>query len=200
MNDFNVCLIVPYYYKQTQHQKVCIMKIKGPFVKLNNVRHNTCLTLKVICSNQNSKSKDQMVQFRFFNIHINHVMEYVFGSNNGLLTLNMRVANKAFNYNLMWRFEDKITQKHAFHHPWCNQYSECLRLLGKKYKTFIFVEMGGNCMVEKYLMKLNSRILKIFSKHVLKWHRYYDIIHETIYMKTCNDYQNFYCWYWLKWK
>jgi len=135
-------------------------------VKLNNVWHNICLTLKVICSNQNSKSKDPMVQFRFFNIHISHVMDYsamslayFFGSNNGLLTLNMGVANKAFDYNLMWRFEDKRKQKHAFHHPWCNQYFECLGFLGKKYKTFKFVGMGGNCMVGKYLMKLNSRNL-----------------------------------------
>jgi hypothetical protein len=38
------------------------------------------------------------------------------------------------------------------------QCSKCLGLLGEK-KTFKFVEMGGNCMVEKYLMKLNSQNL-----------------------------------------
>jgi hypothetical protein len=34
------------------------------------------------------------------------------------------------------------------------------KAFGKKYKKFIIVEMGGNCMVEKYLMKLNSQIFK----------------------------------------
>jgi hypothetical protein len=53
-------------------------------------------------------------------------------------------------------------------------------------------------MVEKYLMKLNSKNLSTFAKHVLKWPRYYDIIHETIYMKTHIDYQKFYCRHWLK--
>jgi len=33
---------------------------------------NTYSTLNVLCSNQNSKSKDPMVQFRFLNIHISH--------------------------------------------------------------------------------------------------------------------------------
>jgi hypothetical protein len=32
------------------------------------------------------------------------------------------------------------------------------RALGKK-KFFITIEMGGNCMVEKYLMKLNYQNL-----------------------------------------
>jgi hypothetical protein len=32
------------------------------------------------------------------------------------------------------------------------------RALGEK-RTFKFVEMGGNCMVDKYLMKLNSHNL-----------------------------------------
>jgi hypothetical protein len=29
-----MCIIVTYYYKKTEHQKNCIMKIKGPFVKV----------------------------------------------------------------------------------------------------------------------------------------------------------------------
>jgi hypothetical protein len=33
------------------------------------------------------------------------------------------------------------------------------KALGWKYNIFIIVEMGGNCMVEKYLMKLNSQNL-----------------------------------------
>ncbi len=155
MNDFNVCLIVPYYYKRTQHQIVCIMKIKGPFVKLNNVWHNICLTLKVICSNQNSKPKNPMVQFRFFSIHISHVTCIYFWEQRWFIDIERGCGKQSFHLYLMWSFENKIKQKHTFHHAWCNQYSECLGLLQKKYKIFIFVEMGGNCMVEKYLMKLN---------------------------------------------
>jgi hypothetical protein len=67
----------------------------------------------------------------------------------------------------------------------------------KKIKT---IEIGGNYMVEKYLMRLNSQNLSTFAKHVLKWPRSYDIIHETIYMRTHNDYQKFYCWHWPKCK
>jgi hypothetical protein len=55
-------------------------------------------------------------------------------------------------------------------------------------------------MVEKYLMKLKFQNLSTFSKYVLKWLRYYDIIHETIYMRAHNDCQKFYCWHWLKWE
>jgi hypothetical protein len=51
----------------------------------------------------------------------------------------------------------------------------------KEIKT---VEIGGNCMVEKYLMKLKFQNISTFAKHVLKWPRYYNIIHETIYMKV----------------
>jgi hypothetical protein len=47
----------------------------------------------------------------------------------------------------------------AFHHALYNQYSKCLRLLDKNYNIFWIVEMGGNCMVEKYLMKLKSLII-----------------------------------------
>ncbi len=47
-------------------------------------------------------------------------------------------------------------------------------------------------------MKFSKK--KKFAKHVLKCQIYYDIIYETIYMKTCNDRQKFYYWYWPKWK
>jgi hypothetical protein len=33
------------------------------------------------------------------------------------------------------------------------------KAFGKKYKNFKIVEMGGNCMVEKYLMKLKFQNL-----------------------------------------
>ncbi len=29
-----MCLIVPYYYKMIEHEINCIMKIKGPFMKI----------------------------------------------------------------------------------------------------------------------------------------------------------------------
>jgi hypothetical protein len=52
------------------------MKIKGLYVKLVMFDWtNTYSTLKVLYSNQNSKSKDPMVQFRFLNIHINHKIQ-----------------------------------------------------------------------------------------------------------------------------
>jgi hypothetical protein len=45
--------------------------------------------------------------------------------------------------------------------------------------------MGGNYTLEKYLMKLNSHnIYYLFNEHVLKWLKYYNIIHKkTIYWK-----------------
>jgi hypothetical protein len=30
------------------------------------------------------------------------------------------------------------------------------RAFGKRYKIFKIVEMGGNCIIEKYLMKLKN--------------------------------------------
>jgi hypothetical protein len=45
-------------------------------------------------------------------------------------------------------------KKIAFHHPYYKQYSKCLGFLDENYNIFKIVEMGGNCMVEKYLMKL----------------------------------------------
>jgi hypothetical protein len=48
----------------------------------------------------------------------------------------------------------KTKKRDAFHHPWCKQYSKCLGFLDKNYDVFKTIEMGGNCMVEKYLMKL----------------------------------------------
>jgi hypothetical protein len=54
--------------------------------------------------------------------------------------------------------------------------------------------MGGNYMAEKYLMKLKFQNLSLFSKHVLKPPKYYDIIHkETIYMEAHSNCQRFYC-------
>jgi len=53
----------------------------------------------------------------------------------------------------------KTKKKDAFHHLWCKQYSKCLGFLDKNYDVFKNIEMGGNCMVEKYLMKWKPRNL-----------------------------------------
>jgi hypothetical protein len=72
LNAFYVCLIIPYYYKKNPHKKVCMLwKSRAPSCETNNVWQSINSTLKVLCSNQNSKSKDPMVQFRFLNIYIN---------------------------------------------------------------------------------------------------------------------------------
>ncbi len=70
----------------------------------------------------------------YVNKYFTTSLAYFFGINNGLLTLNLGLANKAFHCSLIWRFKDKRKQKHAFNHSWCNQYFECPRLLGKKKK------------------------------------------------------------------
>jgi len=48
-----------------------------PFCETNNVWWNIYSTLNILCSNQNSKSKDLMVDFRFFNILVNHKAQLV---------------------------------------------------------------------------------------------------------------------------
>ncbi len=48
------------------------MKLKGPFVKLVMFDKTLAQLKKGLCSNQNSKSKDSMVQFRFLSIHISY--------------------------------------------------------------------------------------------------------------------------------
>jgi len=45
-------------------------------------------------------------------------------------------------------------------YPSCNQCSKCLLLLDNNYNNFKNVEMNGNCILEKYLMKIN------FSKYI----------------------------------
>jgi hypothetical protein len=45
---------------------------QGLLCETSNIWQNTNSTLKILCSNQNSKLKNSMIQFRFFNIHINH--------------------------------------------------------------------------------------------------------------------------------
>ncbi len=34
MNVFWMCIIIPYYYKNIEDEIKCIMKIKGPFMKV----------------------------------------------------------------------------------------------------------------------------------------------------------------------
>jgi len=52
-------------------------------------------------------------------------------------------------------FETKNKLKDAFCHPSCNQCSKCMMLLDNNYNIFKNVDMGGNYILEKYLMKIN---------------------------------------------
>jgi hypothetical protein len=61
-----MCLIVTYYYKNIEDQWNCIMKTKGPFVKvvlLNEVAKHHLFKL-------NFDIGIFLTHFRFFNIHI----------------------------------------------------------------------------------------------------------------------------------
>ncbi len=83
-----------------------------------------------------------------------------FEINNGLLTLHMGLAKRAMESNIMWAFESKKNLKDTFYHPSCNQCSKCLMLLDNNYNIFKNVEMGGICILKKYLMKIK------FSKYI----------------------------------
>ncbi len=80
--------------------------------------------------------------------------------NNGLLTLNMGLAKKAIESNIMWAFERKKNLNDTFYHPSCNQRYKCLMFLDNNYNIFKNVEMGGNCILERYLVKIT------FSKYI----------------------------------
>jgi hypothetical protein len=68
-----------------------------PFCETNNVWWNISSTLKVLCSNQNSKSKDLMVQFKVLNIHINHKVQLAIkGAPHG------HIYRKNANLNMIW--------------------------------------------------------------------------------------------------
>jgi len=101
---FYVCLIVPYYFFKNPHQRVCMLwKSGAPSCETNNVWQSTSSTLKVLCSNQNSKSKNPMVQFRFLNIHINHKTQLAM-INVSLKGHHIGIYNKkcSFEHNLTW--------------------------------------------------------------------------------------------------
>jgi hypothetical protein len=117
-----------------------------------------------------------------------HVTSIVcFDISNGLLILNMDLAKKPIESNVMWTFENKKNLKDTFYHPSCNQCSKCLMLLNNNYNIFKNVEMGGNCILEKYLMKIK------FSKYMTNmcWNGQ-GIIHK--YTSFYND------WKGTKWR
>jgi hypothetical protein len=60
-----MCLIVSYYYKKVKDEINCIMKIKGPFMKVVSLK-----LLNIFYSNQTLIFKFCLIHFRFFNIHI----------------------------------------------------------------------------------------------------------------------------------
>jgi hypothetical protein len=63
-----MCLIVPYYHKKFEEQKNCIMKTKGPFVKVTLLNETT----KHFLFKPNFDIGRFVTHFRFFNIHIIH--------------------------------------------------------------------------------------------------------------------------------
>jgi hypothetical protein len=97
-----------------------------------------------------------------------------FDINNGLLILNMGLAKKTHweqHHVNVWK-QKKL--KNAFYHPSCNQCSKCLMLLDNNYNIFKNVEMGGNCILEKYLMKIKfSKYIKYLTNMCWKWPWYY---------------------------
>jgi hypothetical protein len=84
-----------------------------------------------------------------------------FEMNNGLLILNMGLAKKAINNNIMWMFEN-IFANLTLYILWSlvQIMSKCLMLFDNNYNIFLNVEMGGNCILGKYLIKIN------FSKYI----------------------------------
>jgi hypothetical protein len=77
-----------------------------------------------------------------------------------VMAQNMCLAKKAIESRIIWTFESKTKLKDAFYHHSCNQCSKCLMLLDNNYNIFENVEIGGNCIFEKYLMKIK------FSKYI----------------------------------
>jgi hypothetical protein len=113
-----------------------------------------------------------------------------FKINNGLLTLNMGLAKEVVKSNIVWAFESKQKLKDAFSHPSCNQCSKCMMLLDNNYNIFKNVETGGNCILDKYLMKIK---FSKYSKYLtnMRWNGQ-GIIHK--YTSFYND------WKVTKWK
>jgi hypothetical protein len=85
---------------------------------------------------------------------------FVLRSTMALLTLNMDLVKKVVESNIMSAFESKNKLKDAIYHPSCNQCSKCLMLLDNNYNISKNVEMGGNCILDKYFMKIK------FSKYI----------------------------------
>ncbi len=61
-----MCLIITYYYKKIEDQKNCIMKTKGPCVKVTLLNETT----KHPLFKPNFDIGGFAIHFRFFNIHI----------------------------------------------------------------------------------------------------------------------------------
>jgi hypothetical protein len=61
-----MCLIVPYYFKKIKEETNCIMKIKGPFMKVMSLNED----VKHPLFKPNLILEFSFIHFRFFNIHI----------------------------------------------------------------------------------------------------------------------------------
>ncbi len=66
LNDFEMCPIIPYYYKKTKDKKICIIKTKGPFMKIMLLNE----VVKHALFEPNFDIERLLTRFRFFNIHI----------------------------------------------------------------------------------------------------------------------------------
>jgi hypothetical protein len=61
-----MCLIVPYYYKKIEDKINCIMKIKGPFLKVMLLNED----VKHLLFKPNFDIGNFLIHLIFFNIHI----------------------------------------------------------------------------------------------------------------------------------
>jgi hypothetical protein len=78
----------PLLSKNIDIKKFVYYDNQRPLCKTSNVWWNICSTLKVLCSNQSSKSKAPMVESKFLNIHISHKTELAIIN----MLLNFKVA------------------------------------------------------------------------------------------------------------
>jgi hypothetical protein len=66
LNVFLMRLIVPYYYKKFEDEINCIMRAKGPFLKVMSLNEN----VKHPLSKPNFDIGNFLIHLIFFNIHI----------------------------------------------------------------------------------------------------------------------------------
>ncbi len=173
-----------------------------PKVFINDTGKQTCVSKHAHVSKKESYNIFHVMPWNILSIFVCH-MEIIkwceifchitfmghYKINNGLLTLK-GLAKKVVKNSIVWAFESKQKLKDAFYHPSCNQCSKCLMLLDNNYNIFKNVEIGGNFILEKYLMKIKvSKYIKYLTN--MCWNGQ-SIIHK--YTSFYND------WKVTKWK